>query len=74
MQELSKKYLTRRQAVVHIREKYGVPVSKSTIDKRPPKPDAYYGNRELFTEPTLKKYAGALISDKPNRLLDDTAA
>jgi hypothetical protein len=74
MQELSKRFLTRRQAVVHIRETYGVPVSKSTITKRPPKADAYYGNRELYTEPTLKKYAGTLISEKPNKLLDDTAA
>jgi hypothetical protein len=73
MQE-PKKYFTRRQSVTHIREMYGVPVSKSTFDKRPPEPDAFYGNRALYTGPTLKKYAGDLITDRPNRLLDDSAA
>jgi hypothetical protein len=79
--ELSKKYRTRREAIEYVRTEFGVPLTKSHLDKDrmtngDPKPDAFYGRVELFTEPTLKKYALKLITDKPARFLlgSETAA
>jgi hypothetical protein len=70
------KYITRRGAIPFIREKFGVPLSKSVLDKSrmltgQPRPDAFYGAKELFTEKTLKEFAQTLISDKPVKLIND---
>jgi hypothetical protein len=74
MPELSEKYRTRREAIEYVRTEFGVPLTKSHLDKDrmvndQPRPDAFYGRKELFTEPTLKKYALKFITDKPNRFL-----
>jgi hypothetical protein len=47
-------FMTRRQLVKHINEKLGIPLTKSTFDKKAmrketPPPDAYYGRIELYS-------------------------
>lgn len=69
------KLLTRRGLVAYVRDRFGVPVSHSMLNKSrmvygEPKPDSYYGPRELFTEQTADRYVlEYLLSDKPTRLL-----
>jgi hypothetical protein len=69
------KYLTRRTGIEFIKNKFGVPFSKSILDKSrmhgEPKPDKYYGNKELFTEKTFTDYALTLLSDEPVKLIND---
>jgi hypothetical protein len=67
-------YMTRRQAVQHVREKLGVPVKESTIAKKAmrgagPKPDRFYGKVELFTPETIEKWVlSELCASKPMKL------
>ncbi len=65
---MAERFYTRDEAIQIIREKTGAPISKSTIDKRGPTPDRWYGNRCLYTEPTLMTWAQSIISDKPSKL------
>jgi hypothetical protein len=73
MPDLSKKFVTRKDAPHYIRETHGVPVSASTFNKSRmygrPKPDAFYGAKELFRPETLDEYAAQIISDKPRELV-----
>jgi hypothetical protein len=76
MSDTSEKMLTRRAAVEYIRKELGIPISKSTIDKSrmlhgKPQPDGFYGNRELFSEPTLRAYALSIVTTKPTKLIDE---
>ncbi len=77
---MSEKFITRSNAPAYIREKFGVPVSKSTFNKNrmfgKPKPDAYYGGKELFLPKTLDAFTlEELVSDKPTKLIpEDDAA
>ena len=68
------KMLTRRDVPPYVRAKFGIPVTKSTIDKSrmkydEPKPDGFYGNKELFTEPTIDEFALSLVTKEPAKLI-----
>jgi hypothetical protein len=65
--------LTRKDAVKFIQDELGIPVKKSTFDKKRmygegPKPAGYYGRTELFTRPDVMEWALRLFSDKPTKL------
>lgn len=54
--------LTRRQAVVFLREKRGIPISfsrfaKLRMEDKGPVPDAYWGKYELFKPATLVEWS-----------------
>jgi hypothetical protein len=76
MSDTPQKFLTRQGLIPYIRERFGVSVTKSTIDKSrmnydTPKPDRFYGPKELFLEETADRYArDFLIREKPSRLID----
>jgi hypothetical protein len=67
-------FLTRRTGVKFVNEKLGVPLTKSTFDKRAmkgqtPRPDKFYGKTELYRPKTLEDWALAeLCSNKPKKL------
>jgi hypothetical protein len=67
------RFLTRRGAVQFLNDK-GLPVRFSTINKmsmlgRGPKPDLFYGRRELFLVQTIERWAQEhLLSDNPTML------
>jgi hypothetical protein len=50
--------------------KFGIPVSGSTIDKRPPQPDRFYGKKQLYSGATLDAYALTLIREKPGKVIE----
>jgi hypothetical protein len=68
------RYLTRREAVRHVRTTLGVPLKESTIAKKAmrgtgPKPDSFYGKVELFTAKTIEEWVlGELCAPKPTKL------
>jgi hypothetical protein len=60
------RYLTRRQLVALVRERTGIPVTESRLDKEAmlgtaPKPAALYGRRHLYTEADGLAWARSLI-------------
>jgi hypothetical protein len=65
--------LTRKEIPEFIRKEFGIPVAKSTVDKKRmngegPKPTGFYGKTELFT-PEVREWAlKRLFSDKPTKL------
>ena len=64
----AKPFLTRRQLKIYIEQEFGVPVSKSALEKLRVKPDAYYGRAGLYTPETAAKLAKELVSDHPVNL------
>jgi len=65
--------LTRRGAVEHIKNTRGIPLTLAAVNKfamqgRGPKPDRYYGRRELFKPKTVDEWAETLLSDGPKKL------
>jgi hypothetical protein len=65
--------LTRREAIAFIRKELGVPVTKSTLDKKSmqgegPPIRAYYGKRQLYSRVDLREWAMSLVTDKPAHL------
>ena len=64
-----RRYLTRRAALPYVNEKHGIPVKKSTIDKKPPRADAFYGKVELYYPETIDDWAlKELVGDKKFKL------
>jgi hypothetical protein len=71
----SERLLTRQDLIAFIRQKTGIPLSKSYLDKSrmlagDPQPDGYYGKKELFTEATALEYAQKVLSKSPRKLLE----
>jgi hypothetical protein len=59
-------YVTRRGGVELVRQKTGIPLSKSTVDKdchlgRGPKPVAKYGPKHLYEPEEFLRYARARV-------------
>lgn len=70
------RYLTRQQLVEFAKRELSIPLSKSKLDKdrmalNDPRPDKFYGRKELFTEETAKRYVLNLVTDKPTKLLPE---
>lgn len=66
-------FLTRRDIPEFIRQEFGIPVAKSTVDKMRmyetgPKPAGFYGKTELFTRPDVRAWALKLLTNKPAKL------
>ena len=49
----------------YLKEKHGVPVSQSALEKLRIQPDKYYGRAGLYTPKTAAKIANELLSDRP---------
>jgi hypothetical protein len=65
--------VTRREGARFIRETLGLPVTKSTIDKKAmrgqgPPVAGYWGRRELYTRKALTEWALSHLSDEPKHL------
>jgi len=65
--------LTRRDGARFIRETLGLPLSKSTIDKKAmrgqgPPIAAYWGKRELYSRKALTEWALSHLSNEPKHL------
>jgi hypothetical protein len=67
-------FMTRRQLVKYINEKLGIPLTKSTFDKKAmrgetPPPDAFYGRVELYKPKHGEDWAReTLCTNKPAKL------
>jgi hypothetical protein len=70
MSQQIEKLFTRKDALNYIKDKFGIPVSGSTIDKRPPQPDRFYGKKQLYSGATLDAYALTLIREKPGKVIE----
>jgi hypothetical protein len=66
--KLAKPYLTRAELPKYIEWVWGVPVSRSALEKLRVKPDKYYGRQGLYSADTAAKIAKELISDHPVNL------
>ena len=64
----AKPFLTRKELPEYIEEEFGVPVSKSALEKLRIKPDRYYGRQGLYKPATAAKIAREMISDHPVNL------
>ena len=71
----NEKMIPRREAPKYIRDKFGIPTTKSTVDKSRMfgklKPDLFYGPKELFFPGTLDAFAQTLLSKKPAKLFSE---
>jgi hypothetical protein len=63
-----KPFLTRKELPKYIEENFGVPVSRSALEKLRIEPDQYYGRQGLYKLTTAAKIAKGLISDHPVNL------
>jgi hypothetical protein len=66
---MSKRYLTRKRLPDYIREKHGIPVPLSSLNKLAAagrlKPDKFYGKTELYTPATADRLVKTeLLSDR----------
>jgi len=64
----AKPFLTRKELPQYIEQEFGVPVSKSALEKLRIKPDRYYGRQGLYKPATAAKIAREMISDRPVNL------
>jgi hypothetical protein len=59
-------YMTRKELAVYLKEKHGVPVSKSAVEKLAAQgrllPDRFYGQVHLYTPQTADRFADQLVS------------
>lgn len=65
--------LTRKEAVKFIRDELGIPLSRSSLDKKcmdreGPPVAGYWGKRELYTRQNLKGWALGLCTEQPAQL------
>ena len=65
--------LTRKGAVEFCNAELGIPVTESTLDKKAmrgegPKPAAFYGKRELYSQKEIREWALQLCTDEPTLL------
>lgn len=71
--------LTTEQAIEFIREELGVPITKSTFEKKGmhgegPAVARYYGKRKLYTRPVLREWGLSLSTREPAILVPDSDA
>lgn len=71
--------LTTDQAIEFIREELGVPITKSTFEKKGmqgegPAVARYYGRRKLYSRPVLREWGLALSTSEPAILVTDSDA
>jgi len=61
-------YLTQKELPAYLKEKRGVPVSPSALEKLSAqgrlKPDKYYGQTKLYTPQTADKLANDLLTNR----------
>jgi len=71
--------LTTDHAIEFIREELGVPVTKSTFEKRVmqgegPSVARFYGRRKLYSRPALREWGLSLSTSEPAILVPDSDA
>jgi hypothetical protein len=66
--KLGKPFYTRKELPRILEQEFGVPASKSALEKLRIEPDCYYGRQGLYGPPTIAKIAKELISDRPVNL------
>jgi hypothetical protein len=69
-------FLTRKEAVEFIRDRLGIPLSPSVLDKKcmrgeGPAVAGYWGKRELYTQQNLKDWAFGLVTAKPALIISE---
>jgi hypothetical protein len=66
--KLGKPYYTRKEVREILEQEFGVPVSRSALEKLRIAPDRYYGKQGLYGLETIARLAAQLITDHPVNL------
>ena len=70
-------FLTHKGAVEFIRDRLGIPLSTSVLNKKcmrgeGPAVAGYWGKRELYTQQSIKEWAFGLVTAKPALIISES--